>query len=77
MATDRGTISQPKGRPPALFPLFAGLDTLPGIGPKGQAALAQMGIERPRDLILTLPASGVARRALGGSRRRVPPRWSH
>ncbi len=65
MATDRGTISQPKGRPPALFPLFAGLDTLPGIGPKGQAALAQMGIERPRDLILTLPASGVARRALG------------
>lgn len=57
-------MSAPKGRPPALFPLFAAIDTLPGIGPKGQAALAQMGIERPRDLILTLPASGITRRRI-------------
>ena len=57
-------MSAPKGRPPALFPLFAAIDTLPGIGPKGQAALAQMGIERPRDLILTLPAGGIARRRI-------------
>ena len=57
-------MTQPKGRPPALFPLFAAIDTLPGIGPKGQAALAQMGIERPRDLIVTLPASGITRRRI-------------
>lgn len=57
-------MTQPKGRPPALFPLFSDVDTLPGIGPKGRAALAQMGIERPRDLILTLPASGVIRRRI-------------
>ena len=57
-------MSQPKGRPPALFPLFAGIDTLPGIGPKGRAGLEQMGIEKPRDLILTLPASGITRRRI-------------
>jgi len=28
-------MSQPGGRPPALFPLFAAIDTLPGIGPNG------------------------------------------
>ena len=57
-------MTQPKGRPPALFPLFAAIDTLPGIGPKGRDALAQMGIERPRDLILTLPSSGIIRRRI-------------
>ncbi|MGZ3217209.1 ATP-dependent DNA helicase RecG [Paracoccus sp. T5] len=57
-------MTQPKGRPPALFPLFAGVETLPGIGPKGRAALEQMGIDKPRDLILTLPASGITRRRL-------------
>ena len=57
-------MSQPKGRPPALFPLFAGIDTLPGIGPKGRAALEQMGIDKPRDLILTLPASGITRKRI-------------
>ncbi|MFV0299720.1 MAG: ATP-dependent DNA helicase RecG, partial [Paracoccus sp. (in: a-proteobacteria)] len=55
-------MTPPRGRPPILFPLFASADTLPGIGPKASAALAQMGIERPRDLILTLPASGIRRR---------------
>ena len=57
-------MTQPKGRPPALFPLFAAIDTLPGVGPKSRDALAQMGIERPRDLILTLPASGITRRRI-------------
>ncbi|WP_410219483.1 ATP-dependent DNA helicase RecG [Paracoccus sp. (in: a-proteobacteria)] len=57
-------MSQTKGRPPALFPLFAGIDTLPGIGPKGRAALEQMGIDKPRDLLLTLPASGITRRRI-------------
>lgn len=53
-----------KGRPPALFPLFAAIDTLPGIGAKGAAALQQMGIEKPRDLLYTLPASGITRRRI-------------
>ncbi|WP_299911233.1 ATP-dependent DNA helicase RecG [uncultured Paracoccus sp.] len=64
MAADRGAMTPPKGRPPVLFPLFAAADTLPGVGPKAATALAQLGIERPRDLILTLPSSGVRRRRL-------------
>ncbi|RJL01892.1 ATP-dependent DNA helicase RecG [Paracoccus siganidrum] len=66
-------MSAPKGRPPALFPLFAAVDTLPGIGPKAAAALAQMGIEKPRDLILTLPASGVTRRRIERIAEARPP----
>jgi ATP-dependent DNA helicase RecG len=49
------------GRPEVLFPLFAGLDGLPGVGPKTAAALAAGGIETPRDLLFTLPHSGVDR----------------
>ena len=45
-------------RPALLFPLFAGIETLPGVGPKIAAALATMQIGRPRDLIFTLPHSG-------------------
>lgn len=57
-------MSGAKGRPPSLFPLFAAIDTLPGIGPKGRDALAHMGIERPRDMVMTLPASGITRRQI-------------
>ncbi|SCY90864.1 ATP-dependent DNA helicase RecG [Paracoccus tibetensis] len=57
-------MTETKGRPPALFPLFAAIDTLPGIGAKGAAALQQMGIEKPRDLLYTLPASGITRRRI-------------
>ncbi len=49
-------------RPEILFPLFAGLDTLPGVGPKTVKNLDGLEIERPRDLIFTLPISGVDRR---------------
>jgi ATP-dependent DNA helicase RecG len=49
------------GRPEVLFPLFAGLDGLAGVGPKTAAALAAGGIETPRDLLFTLPHSGVDR----------------
>jgi ATP-dependent DNA helicase RecG len=49
-------------RPEILFPLFAGLDTLPGVGPKTVQNLGGLEIERPRDLIFTLPISGVDRR---------------
>lgn len=66
-------MSVPKGRPPALFPLFAAIDTLPGIGPKGRDALAQMGIERPRDLIMTLPANGITRRRIDRIAEARPP----
>jgi len=60
------------GRPPELFPLFAGLDTLPGVGPKAVQAFAQMAVEKPRDLLFTLPHSGVDRR-LRRSIREVTP----
>ncbi|MCZ0811019.1 MAG: ATP-dependent DNA helicase RecG [Pseudomonadota bacterium] len=50
------------GRPEALFPLFAGLDTLEGVGPKTVQNLAALEVTRPRDLIFTLPWSGVDRR---------------
>ncbi|MDR9484451.1 MAG: ATP-dependent DNA helicase RecG [Sediminimonas sp.] len=50
------------GRPEILFPLFAGLETLPGIGPKTADNLAHLQITRPRDLIFTLPHSGIDRR---------------
>jgi len=60
------------GRPPELFPLFAGLDTLPGIGPKVAQNLAQMEVEKPRDLLFTLPYSGVDRRLRRSIREVVP-----
>ncbi|MBR9649781.1 ATP-dependent DNA helicase RecG [Thalassovita aquimarina] len=49
------------GRPEQLFPLFAGLETLEGVGPKTAQNLAQLDITRPRDLIFTLPHSGIDR----------------
>ncbi len=53
------------GRPEILFPLFAALETLPGVGKKTAEALAGLAIEKPRDLLFCLPYSGVdrARRA--------------
>lgn len=61
------------GRPPALFPLFAGLETLPGIGPRAAEAFEQMGVTRLRDLILTLPHSGIRRRPIGKLAEARPP----
>ncbi len=49
------------GRPEILFPLFAALETLEGVGPKTAEALASLGISRPRDLLFTLPQGGVDR----------------
>ncbi|ETW14163.1 ATP-dependent DNA helicase RecG [Roseivivax marinus] len=48
-------------RPEALFPLFGDLTGLDGIGPKTAQALGQAGIEAPRDLLFTLPHSGIDR----------------
>ncbi|MEQ9600269.1 hypothetical protein, partial [Marinovum algicola] len=49
-------------RPEPLFPLFADLETLPGFGPKIAKSLAGLAIEAPRDLLFTLPHSGIDRR---------------
>jgi ATP-dependent DNA helicase RecG len=50
------------GRPDILFPLFGEIEGLPGVGAKTAKLLAQMGVERPRDLLFTLPHSGIDRR---------------
>jgi ATP-dependent DNA helicase RecG len=60
-------------RPPILFPLFAGIDTLDGVGPRAATLFAQLGVTRPRDLILTLPYAGVDRRLRRTIRDVVPP----
>ena len=49
-------------RPEILFPLFGDTRKLSGIGPKGAEALAGAGLTRPKDLLFTLPHSGVDRR---------------
>ena len=49
------------GRPEILFPLFAKLETLEGIGPKTATHFTHLDIEKPRDLIFTLPHSGIDR----------------
>ncbi len=48
-------------RPEILFPLFADLETLPGVGPKSVKPFAAVGVERPRDLLFLLPHSGIDR----------------
>ncbi|APX88702.1 ATP-dependent DNA helicase RecG [Brevirhabdus pacifica] len=50
------------GRPPILFPLFAGLETLEGVGEKTARTFAALDIESPRDLLMTLPTGGIDRR---------------
>ena len=52
----------PRGRPEALWPLFAAIDALPGIGPQVARRFASLDAATPRDLILTLPQGGVDRR---------------
>ncbi|GGE42444.1 ATP-dependent DNA helicase RecG [Actibacterium pelagium] len=49
------------GRPDILFPLFAGMETLEGVGAKTAKALTQIDLEKPRDLLFSLPYSGVDR----------------
>ncbi|TQS72729.1 ATP-dependent DNA helicase RecG [Rhodobacteraceae bacterium] len=50
------------GRPEILFPLFGALESLPGIGPKLAQTMAASGIDKPRDLLFTLPHSVIDRR---------------
>ena len=60
-------------RPEILFPLFAGLETLPGVGPRTAEALAGLAVERPKDLLFLLPHSGVDRARRQTLREVVPP----
>ncbi|MCA0926963.1 ATP-dependent DNA helicase RecG [Ruegeria profundi] len=50
------------GRPESLFPLFASLETLDGVGPKTAQILIQAGTESPRDVLFNLPYAVIDRR---------------
>ena len=60
-------------RPEQLFPLFADLETLAGVGPKVAKALAGLAVERPKDLLLLLPVAGVDRQRQMSVRDVIPP----
>ncbi|MGY6633529.1 MAG: ATP-dependent DNA helicase RecG [Alkalilacustris sp.] len=60
------------GRPEILFPLFAEVDTLPGIGARTARSFAALGLERLRDVLYHLPAGGVDR-SLRATVRGTPP----
>ena len=60
-------------RPEILFPLFGAITNLDGIGPKTGQLLSEAGISRPRDLLMTLPFSGVDRGQKASIRDIVPP----
>jgi len=59
-----GAMSE--GRPPILYPLFADLTGLPGVGDKTQKLFEKIGAARIVDLLLTLP-HGVEDRRLRAS----------
>lgn len=60
-------------RPEILFPLFAALETLEGVGPKSAKAFEQLGVAQPKDLLFLLPHSGVDRSRKSSVRDVVPP----
>ena len=60
-------------RPELLFPLFAGLETLEGIGPKTAKAFEGLGVLKPKDLLFLLPHSGIDRARQMSVRDAVPP----
>jgi ATP-dependent DNA helicase RecG len=48
-------------RPEILFPLFAEITKLAGVGAKTAKYFEALGIAKPRDLLFTLPHSGISR----------------
>ena len=60
-------------RPEALFPLFADLETLDGVGAKTAKAMAGLSVSRPKDLLFLLPVAGVDRTRRSSVRDVVPP----
>ncbi|MBN8294059.1 ATP-dependent DNA helicase RecG [Rhodobacter sp. NTK016B] len=61
------------GRPEILFPLFASLEGLDGVGPKTSKLYKGLGVETPRDLLFVLPHSGIDRRLRPTLRGLTPP----
>lgn len=61
------------GRPEILFPLFAEMTKLGGVGPKTAQILFGTGLEKPRDLLFTLPYSGIDRTRRSSIRDVVAP----
>ncbi|MGJ8622458.1 MAG: ATP-dependent DNA helicase RecG [Yoonia sp.] len=61
------------GRPEVLFPLFGALTNLDGVGPKTAQIFEAAGIAKPRDLLMTLPHTGVDRTPRASLRDVVPP----
>jgi ATP-dependent DNA helicase RecG len=51
-------------RPEILFPLFADLKGLDGVGPRTVEHFEKMGIEKPRDLLFTLPHNIIDRKMI-------------
>lgn len=66
-------MTQARGRPEVLWPLFAGLETLAGIGPRLATMMEGAGIGKPRDLLFTLPHSLIDRRPVRTIRDVEPP----
>jgi ATP-dependent DNA helicase RecG len=60
-------------RPEILFPLFADLETIDGIGPKSAKAFAALNVARPKDLLFLLPHSGIDRARKSSVRDIIPP----
>ena len=56
------------GRPEILFPLFAGVDSLPGVGPKTAKLFANLRVATALDLLMTLPEKGIDRAPVGSVR---------
>ena len=65
------------GRPAVLFPLFAALQTLDGIGPKTAQILEGAGVAKPRDMLMTLPQNGIDRQIRASVRDVVPVSYTH
>ncbi|NNK79474.1 MAG: ATP-dependent DNA helicase RecG, partial [Litoreibacter sp.] len=61
------------GRPEILFQLFSELSVLDGIGPKTARSFEGLGVEKPRDLLFTLPHSGIDRQARSTIREVILP----
>ncbi len=61
------------GRAEILFPLFASLTKLDGVGPKTAQILDDAGVSKPRDLLMTLPHSGIDRQRKDSIREVVAP----
>jgi ATP-dependent DNA helicase RecG len=61
------------GRPEVLYPLFADLTSLDGVGPKTAKAMGALGVEAPRDLLYILPNGLIDRRKVRSVREVTPP----